>query len=89
MDEETSEREVESAVSEITALGVYGGHICKLVSKMDGIRALLGVCIDSKFRSLRALALRALATVCCVAEGIDKFEKVSTLSFFQVVLVNF
>lgn len=79
MEEEVDEGVVESAITEVTALGVNGGHVCRLVGRVGGIRALLGVCVEPRFKKIRPLALRALATVCCIAECISFFEKVRAL----------
>ncbi|KAK3864563.1 hypothetical protein Pcinc_029765 [Petrolisthes cinctipes] len=73
--EETREEEVKAAVSHLTALGVDGGHICRLIARLGGVRGLLGVCLEPRLRQVRVAALRALATVSCVVEGIVELEK--------------
>lgn len=76
--EETREEDVRSSVSHLTALGVDGGHICRLIARLGGVRGLLGVCLEPRLRQVRVAALRALATVCCVVEGIVELEKVGS-----------
>ncbi|CAL4058863.1 unnamed protein product [Meganyctiphanes norvegica] len=63
------------AVSHLTALGVDGGHICRLIARLGGVKALLGLCLELRLRDVRVAALRALATVCCVVDGIQELEK--------------
>lgn len=75
--EVSSEAVVRSALRQITALGVDGGHICRLIAKLGGVRALLATCLEPVRQPLRVAALRALATVCCVAEGVTQLEKVT------------
>ena len=76
LEDTTNELEMRTSISSLTALGVDGGHLCRLISRMGGVRALLAVCLDPHFTHLRVAALRALATVCCVVEGIEELEKV-------------
>lgn len=76
LEEADSKAEVRSVVSDLTALGVDGGHICRLIARFGGVRSLLGVCLEPWLRQCRVDALRALATVCCVVEGIAELEKV-------------
>lgn len=76
LEEPRSEKEVSSAVSHLTALGVDGGHICRLIARLGGVRALLSLCLEPRLRQVRVASLRALATVCCVVEGIVELEKV-------------
>ncbi|KAK3864560.1 hypothetical protein Pcinc_029764 [Petrolisthes cinctipes] len=70
-----SRDEVQSMVSQLTALGVDGGHICRLIARLGGVRGLLGVCVEPTLRQYRGDTLRALATVCCVVEGIADLDK--------------
>ncbi|XP_055540009.1 uncharacterized protein LOC129726866 isoform X2 [Wyeomyia smithii] len=52
------------------------------------VRALLIVCMDSKFSSIRALALRALATVCSTTETIRQLEKADGIEILRDILVD-
>lgn len=67
---------MDSVVSQITSLGMDGENICRLVARLGGVRALLGVCLEPRLRQCRVGTLRALATICCVVEGIIELEKV-------------
>ena len=84
--EETRVDEVRSSVSHLTALGVDGGHICRLIARLGGVRGLLGVCLEPRLHQVRVAALRALATVCCVVEGIVELEKVRSYQAWSATL---
>lgn len=89
-----SREEVQAVVSQLTALGVDGGHICRLIARLGGVRGLLGVCLEPALRQHRGDALRALATVCCVVEGIAELEKViaelliTNIWYSKITLMN-
>ncbi|XP_042873242.1 protein inscuteable homolog [Penaeus japonicus] len=83
-----SEKEVSSAVSHLTALGVDGGHICRLIARLGGVRALLSLCLEPRLRQVRVASLRALATVCCVVEGIVELEKAGGVEVVAEVLCD-
>ncbi|XP_035783599.1 uncharacterized protein LOC118461875 [Anopheles albimanus] len=51
-------------------------------------RTLLLVCVESKFSSIRALALRALATVCSTTEAIRQLERADGLEILRDILVT-
>ncbi|EAT43879.1 AAEL004719-PA [Aedes aegypti] len=52
------------------------------------VRALLIVCIECKFSSIRALALRALATVCSTTETIRQLEKADGVEILREILAD-
>ncbi|XP_058057406.1 uncharacterized protein LOC131208623 [Anopheles bellator] len=52
------------------------------------VRALLLVCVESKFSSIRALSLRALATVCSTTETIRQLERADGLEVLKDILVT-
>ncbi|XP_042209618.1 protein inscuteable homolog [Homarus americanus] len=72
----------------MTSLGVDGGHICRLIARLGGVRSLLGVCLEPRLRQCRVDTLRALATVCCVVEGIAELEKAGGVEVVAEVLCD-
>lgn len=52
----------------------------------EGVRALLMVCLENKLSSVRALALRALATICCSPEAISQFGQAGGLEILKEIL---
>ncbi|XP_053672245.1 uncharacterized protein LOC128722596 [Anopheles nili] len=51
------------------------------------VRVLLLVCVESRLSSVRALALRALATVCSTTESIRQLERADGLEVLRDILV--
>ncbi|KAK7079473.1 hypothetical protein SK128_017152 [Halocaridina rubra] len=88
LEEPGLEEDVSSAVSHLTALGVDGGHICRLIARLGGVRALLGLCLEPRLRQVRVASLRALATVCCVVEGIIELDKAGGIEVVSEVLCD-
>ena len=71
----STELSIRTGLSNLVALGLEGGHMCKLLAAQGTINVLLNLCLEKKY--IRPLALRALATVCCVTEAIRQLEKVT------------
>ncbi|ROT70505.1 Inscuteable-like protein, partial [Penaeus vannamei] len=79
LEDDCSFQDARDAITSLTAMGADGGHICRLIARLGGVRALLGICLESRAGVVRVDALRALATVCCVVEGILELEKCETV----------
>ncbi|XP_054262354.1 protein inscuteable homolog [Macrosteles quadrilineatus] len=75
LEEPSSNLALLSALSAFSGLGLEPGHLGDLMSRCCGIRALLGLCLDSKSASVRTASLRILATVCCSSATIRQFEQ--------------
>ncbi|XP_045130951.1 protein inscuteable homolog [Portunus trituberculatus] len=88
LEEPGSRAGVRLVVSHLTALGVEGGHICRLIASLGGVRGLLDVCLEPRLRQCRSDALRALATVCCVVEGIVELDKAGGVEVVAEVLCD-
>lgn len=76
LEEPSSDVELVKAMSSINSLGLESAHLGSLVTKCNGIRSLLAVCIDAVSSTVRSSALRTLAMVCCSSDSIRQFEKV-------------
>ncbi|PSN45369.1 hypothetical protein C0J52_07538 [Blattella germanica] len=87
LEEPTSNLALRSALSSLTALGLEGPHLSRLVAQCSGIRALLAVCLESQSSTIRTAALRALATICCVVEAIRQLEQVSNTASSETLLL--
>lgn len=83
LEEPASNLALLSALSSLTGLGLEGTHLGQLMLKCSGVRALLGLCIDSQCVSVRTAALRTLATVCCSSQTIRQFEQVINSILFM------
>ncbi|XP_069164849.1 protein inscuteable homolog isoform X2 [Procambarus clarkii] len=84
----SSSAAVLTVVAQLTALGVDGGHSCRLIARLGGVRCLLGICLEPRLRQCRVDALRALATVCCVLEGVTELEKAGGVEVVAEVLCD-
>lgn len=88
LEDDCSFQDAREAITSLTAMGADGGHICRLIARLGGVRALLGICLESRAGVVRVDALRALATVCCVVEGILELEKAGGVEVVAEVLCD-
>ncbi|CAG0910023.1 unnamed protein product, partial [Cyprideis torosa] len=59
--------------------GLEGPFACRLIVDASGVDAILSIMkrpLEGTTGKIRAMALRTLATVCCVSEGIEYLNKV-------------
>lgn len=87
LEEPSTDAELVKAMSSINGLGLESIHLGILVTKCNGIRSLLAVCIDAVSSTVRSAALRTLAMVCCSSDSIRQFEKVTTTTTSYIILV--
>ncbi|XP_074660177.1 protein inscuteable homolog isoform X2 [Tubulanus polymorphus] len=66
---------VKSSIIHLTDLAIDGEHMCFIVAREGGVRALLNICHNESIMTSWSHALRTLATVCCVPEAISELEK--------------
>ncbi|MGH0121245.1 UNVERIFIED_CONTAM: hypothetical protein FKN15_025952 [Acipenser sinensis] len=64
-----------TAISSLLGLTQEGAHLCRIIAKEGAVVALFKICRQDCFRCLCAHALRTLASICCVEEGISQLEK--------------
>lgn len=76
LEEPSTDIELVKTMSSINSLGLESVHLGSLVTKCNGIRSLLTICIDAVSSTVRSAALRTLAIVCCSSNSIRQFEKV-------------
>ncbi|XP_071452946.1 protein inscuteable homolog [Hetaerina americana] len=88
LEDAASELAQRSALTGLAALGLEGAHLSRLVAQCGGVRALLAVAIDSRSSPIRASALRALATICCVSDAIKEFEKAGGVEIIADILMD-
>ncbi|CAM1294969.1 INSC (predicted) [Pycnogonum litorale] len=70
----TNEHALRTAVNNVSVLGVQGSEMCAIIAEAGGIRGLLTVILEKRYRFLRASAIRALATICCIPQSIRELE---------------
>jgi len=76
LEEPSTDAELIKAMSSINSTGLESSHLSGLVTKCNGIRSLLSVCLDAVSGTVRSAALRTLAMVCCTSDSVRQFEKV-------------
>ncbi|XP_032894389.1 protein inscuteable homolog [Amblyraja radiata] len=76
LDTETNLYNIEAAISSLVGLTQEGVHLCHIIAKEGGVAMLFKLCRQEAPCYLHILALRALASICVVEEGISELEKV-------------
>ncbi|XP_039594700.1 protein inscuteable homolog isoform X1 [Polypterus senegalus] len=76
------------AIDSLLDLTQEGAHLCSMLAKEGAVVALFKICRQDCFRSLYASALRTLASVCCVDEGIQQLEKVDGILCLADILAD-
>ncbi|XP_061630029.1 protein inscuteable homolog isoform X1 [Phyllopteryx taeniolatus] len=71
-----------SAISNLLSLTQDGPQLCSIIAKEGAVVSLFKICRQDRFKGLYAHALRTVASVCCVEEGIMQLDKVIVLAFF-------
>ncbi|XP_033909863.2 protein inscuteable homolog [Acipenser ruthenus] len=77
-----------TAISSLLGLTQEGAHLCRIIAKEGAVVALFKICRQDCFRCLCAHALRTLASICCVEEGISQLEKVDGILCLADILTD-
>ncbi|XP_043938717.1 protein inscuteable homolog isoform X2 [Protopterus annectens] len=77
-----------AAMSGLFSLTQEGPHLCHIIAKEGGVVSLFKICRQDRFRCLYAPALRTLASICCVEEGINQLEKVDGILCLTDILTD-
>ncbi|KAL5009728.1 hypothetical protein ScPMuIL_012033 [Solemya velum] len=64
-----------SAIRTVIGLGLEGEDMCFILAREGAVRSLFDVCRADTLDFAHPLALRALATICCVTETLLEFER--------------
>ncbi|KAF4520776.1 hypothetical protein B566_EDAN011428 [Ephemera danica] len=83
-----AELELRAALAGLSALGQEGAHLSRLVARCGGVRALLALCLDARATQVRVAALRALAIVCSVVEGVRQLDQSGGVEILADVLIE-
>ncbi|CAG5134128.1 unnamed protein product, partial [Candidula unifasciata] len=75
-------------INNVITLGLEGEHMCYLISREGGVRALLDVCRRENVAFTRSKALRALATICCAPECVAELEKENGIDLLLDILTD-
>ncbi|XP_025411976.1 protein inscuteable homolog isoform X2 [Sipha flava] len=86
LEEPSTDIELVKTMSSINSLGLESVHLGSLVTKCNGVRSLLTVCLDAVSSTVRSAALRTLAMVCCSSDSIRQFEKAGGVEIISDIL---
>eukprot|EP00066_Takifugu_rubripes_P016723 XP_011605989.1 PREDICTED: protein inscuteable homolog isoform X1 [Takifugu rubripes] len=79
---------ISSAISNLLSLTQDGPQLCSIIAKEGAVVALFKICRQDRFRELYAHALRTVASICCVEEGIDQLDKVDGILCLADILTD-
>uniref|UniRef100_A0A3Q3QP51 Uncharacterized protein n=1 Tax=Monopterus albus TaxID=43700 RepID=A0A3Q3QP51_MONAL len=77
-----------SAISNLLSLTQDGPQLCSIIAKEGAVVALFKICRQDRFRDLYAHALRTVASICCVEEGINQLDKVDGILCLADILTD-
>ncbi|KAL3881407.1 hypothetical protein ACJMK2_027852 [Sinanodonta woodiana] len=75
LDESHTPETLISTITTVTSMGLEGEDMCYIMAREGAVRALFEICKTESLAFVHVQALRALATICCVAESILELEK--------------
>lgn len=79
---------MESTTGNLFSLTQEGAPLCRIIAKEGGVVALFKVCRQDSFRCMYPQALRTLASICCVEEGVHQLEKVDGILCLADILTD-
>ncbi|CAI9740269.1 Protein inscuteable homolog [Octopus vulgaris] len=74
------------AISDVISLGMEGDHMCYILVREGVMQSLFNICNMETLLKVRAQALRAISTICCIPESIQELEKVGGLECLTDIL---
>ncbi|KAK3097404.1 hypothetical protein FSP39_009333 [Pinctada imbricata] len=75
LDEANDPVTLSNCMGAVVSLGLEGEHMCYIIAREGGVRALLDICRTDSLHFAHSQALRALATISCVNESLFEIEK--------------
>ncbi|XP_077566395.1 protein inscuteable homolog [Stigmatopora nigra] len=77
-----------SAISNLLSLTQDGPQLCSIIAKEGAVVSLFKICRQDRFQELYAHALRTVASICCVEEGIKQLDKVDGILCLADILTD-
>ncbi|XP_049579672.1 protein inscuteable homolog [Syngnathus scovelli] len=77
-----------SAISNLLSLTQDGPQLCSIIAKEGAVVSLFKICRQDRFQGLYAHALRTVASICCVEEGIKQLDKVDGILCLADILTD-
>ncbi|KAI8772793.1 protein inscuteable [Biomphalaria glabrata] len=75
-------------INNIITLGLEGEHMCFILAREGGVKALVDLCRRDNVAFTRSKALRALATICCAPECVAELEKENGIDLLIDILTD-
>ncbi|TRY85897.1 hypothetical protein DNTS_011919 [Danionella cerebrum] len=88
MEDSESICDISSAITDLLSLTQDGPQLCSIIAKEGAVVSLLKICRQDGFSSLYAPALRTLASICCVEEGVHQLEQVDGILCLAEILTD-
>ncbi|KAM8891590.1 protein inscuteable homolog isoform 2-T2 [Spinachia spinachia] len=88
IDSSDSVHTIGSAISNLLSLTQDGPQLCSIIAKEGAVVVLFKICRQDRFRGLYAHALRTVASICCVEEGISQLDKVDGILCLADILTD-
>ncbi|MEE6498647.1 hypothetical protein FKM82_003192 [Ascaphus truei] len=79
---------MDTAIHSLFSLTQEGNRLCHLVAQEGAVVVLFKICRQDCFRALYPSALRTLASLCCVEEGVHQLEKVDGILCLTEILTD-
>ncbi|XP_057693426.1 protein inscuteable homolog [Corythoichthys intestinalis] len=79
---------ISSAISNLLSLTQDGPQLCSIIAKEGAVVSLFKICRQDRFQDLYAHALRTVASICCVEEGIKQLDKVDGILCLADILTD-
>ncbi|XP_068116222.1 protein inscuteable homolog isoform X2 [Hyperolius riggenbachi] len=88
LDASESVHSVENAIRSLFSLTQEGTRLCHLVAQEGAVVGLFKILRQDQFKCLYPSALRTLASLCCLEEGIHHLEKVDGILCLTEILTD-
>ncbi|KAK3595203.1 hypothetical protein CHS0354_021518 [Potamilus streckersoni] len=75
LDESHTPASLISAINTVISMGLAGEDMCFIMAREGSVRALFEICKTESLEFVHVQALRALTTICCMAESILELAK--------------
>uniref|UniRef100_A0A3P9LQA1 INSC spindle orientation adaptor protein n=1 Tax=Oryzias latipes TaxID=8090 RepID=A0A3P9LQA1_ORYLA len=77
-----------TSINNLLSLTQDGPQLCSIIAKEGAVVALFKICRQDRFRELYAHALRTVASICSVEEGINQLDKVDGILCLADILTD-
>ncbi|XP_076348836.1 uncharacterized protein LOC143246267 [Tachypleus tridentatus] len=76
------------SIAALTSLGLFGERMCEVIVKAGGVKALIAICMERKWRHLHSAVFRSLTVICSVPSAVREIEEAKVIEFIINTLCN-